>query len=640
MRTKIQTLIGTLLITLCLQQQSVAQCEISWLEAVVGSQETCSNAEIEFRLYTSDDHSVLWDFGDGTNSNEGNTTKSYSSNGTYYVSGKLSLDCGKDTTIFDTIVIKDNPGFSWATYFQFRDDQCPNAETPFELVNWFPVENTIWNFGDGSPQEDISGYEATHQYASVGDYEISAQVKDACGNDTLIYDSVHVVNNDKFNPNVFFGFYKDTACLGSAIEYILLDGGIEDSLKWSFSDGSTYNGKKPDFNFSADGTYSLQLSMKDGCGNDTTITSGIVIGNAVQFEGYVYIDPPDSICPGESMLWSYSNVDSIVWNFSDGSSTIGSFATKEFTNLGWNNFSVTATEACGNSETVNDSIFVSNNVKADATALEVESNQKVCLGDSIAFTIFPYDSNVEIYFGDGSSDVFNRDSVPFIQDTYYYVGIVNHKYISNGVYVPFAVVTNNCGYKDSLIMDSVVVASTANGSIEVTVDVEPTVEQGDSLCGGKALQLIIEGGANYVIDYGDGTTETIISSDILIKPYTYRTAGAYQVEVIGSNSCGEQDTATLTVLIKKCDDVVFVDELQELDVKLYPNPTSGLVNLAIGEVGDYQVMVLNSQGEVIKLVTSSNALLSLNLSEESAGLYFVRIIHDDGVITKSVLLVK
>ena len=77
-------------------------------------------------------------------------------------------------------------------------------------------------------------------------------------------------------------------------------------------------------------------------------------------------------------------------------------------------------------------------------------------------------------------------------------------------------------------------------------------------------------------------------------------------------------------------ELVLEKKLSERTILIYPNPTSGLINISMVETGndDVRVIVYNAQGQLIvdKLLEGNNG--EVNLSRQPPGIYFMRIIID------------
>ena len=76
------------------------------------------------------------------------------------------------------------------------------------------------------------------------------------------------------------------------------------------------------------------------------------------------------------------------------------------------------------------------------------------------------------------------------------------------------------------------------------------------------------------------------------------------------------------------------------NIGIYPNPTNGLVSINVGTTSTLvDVTVMEVSGRIVKLEKYSNTnMLSLDLSELSAGMYFVTVKTDNQL--KQVKLVK
>ncbi|HXP49623.1 MAG TPA: C10 family peptidase, partial [Bacteroidia bacterium] len=83
-------------------------------------------------------------------------------------------------------------------------------------------------------------------------------------------------------------------------------------------------------------------------------------------------------------------------------------------------------------------------------------------------------------------------------------------------------------------------------------------------------------------------------------------------------------------------------DLQE-NVKLYPNPTNGIVTaeISLGDASNMQVEVYNTLGQLVQQAqwnTMLNSTHTINLSGQTSGMYFVKFITDKSTITKKIML--
>lgn len=84
-------------------------------------------------------------------------------------------------------------------------------------------------------------------------------------------------------------------------------------------------------------------------------------------------------------------------------------------------------------------------------------------------------------------------------------------------------------------------------------------------------------------------------------------------------------------------------DLKELnsdnDIMIFPNPTSGMVNILIPEsAGGAEVTIYTSQGTAVYSASSSSELVSADLSRFGKGIYFVRVTDGELSLVKKVIL--
>ena len=127
--------------------------------------------------------------------------------------------------------------------------------------------------------------------------------------------------------------------------------------------------------------------------------------------------------------------------------------------------------------------------------------------------------------------------------------------------------------------------------------------------------------SNFIWDFGDGGTSTQPS-----PCYTYSVAGSYTVTLFAIDSigiCGYLDTAQTTITVLSC---TGVEELNQSDVTLYPNPTSGLITISHPK-NTSKITVRDVLGREVYYsnVPLKNHYSLLDLSQIPIGLYFIEI---------------
>ena len=83
-------------------------------------------------------------------------------------------------------------------------------------------------------------------------------------------------------------------------------------------------------------------------------------------------------------------------------------------------------------------------------------------------------------------------------------------------------------------------------------------------------------------------------------------------------------------------DLTATDEYQALDFKLYPNPTNGQITIALE--GMQKVVVYNTLGQAILSKEGSSDVLQLDLSGFENGLYWIKVMAQNGAAVRSFVL--
>ena len=81
-----------------------------------------------------------------------------------------------------------------------------------------------------------------------------------------------------------------------------------------------------------------------------------------------------------------------------------------------------------------------------------------------------------------------------------------------------------------------------------------------------------------------------------------------------------------------------IKEANSSNFNIYPNPTTGIVN--ISGVKDAQVVVYNMLGAVVYNEANASATTTIDLSSFNAGNYIVKVINNDEVSTQKIVLTK
>ncbi len=270
-------------------------------------------------------------------------------------------------------------------------------------------------------------------------------------------------------------------------------------------------------------------------------------------------------------------------------------------NLAAGSYTVTVTDANNCSQTASVNVFNIGN-----TTVTASPNQTICSGNSVTLTananggIAPY-----TYVWTPGNQTGNSITVSPTNTTTYTV---------------IATDANNC-----------------SGSATTTVNVTPipvTVVTPAivSICIGQSTVLTASGGTSYVWSTG-GTNATETVSPTATTTYS----------VIAFNGSCMGNTATASVTVSPC--LSINEEDVENLVVLYPNPSSGLINIEIGTLksNNFKVHVFNSIGEIVQVISLndfSNNRYTVDLNSKANGLYYFTFQYENEVFTKKVAVIK
>ena len=122
----------------------------------------------------------------------------------------------------------------------------------------------------------------------------------------------------------------------------------------------------------------------------------------------------------------------------------------------------------------------------------------------------------------------------------------------------------------------------------------------------------------------------------------YNGIGTYDVKLSISNDLGNNFMTKVDYIV--VGDVGIEEYSLEAAIKVYPNPSQGNFTLELGQNGlnGASVNVINARGEIIydQQISHDNSEMSIDISNEPAGIYMVRIQTENSTINKKITLIK
>ncbi|MFT6717605.1 MAG: PKD repeat protein, partial [Saprospiraceae bacterium] len=435
---------------------------------------------------------------------------------------------------------------------------CPDESFSLDVQQLGNATTVVWNLGSGLSNYKTNSY-FDFSYVTLGNHPIQAKVIDECGNDSILYDTVKVVNRTHYSSNVYLSA-TDSLCIGQEGNFDAGDG--FHFATWTFSDGQVTEDEKPYLSFSTAGQVTYNVKLTDFCGNDTTLFDTIQVGNGGNFNGGVDLYLTDSLCVSEKYEFEKgSYFKSVTWIFGNGDTVTTTKDYYEYAYMAAGKYQVTkiVTDHCGNqSIPKTDSISIGTSV-SEGHFEKIESlPDSVCPGTVVYFFQHGDAVSGETMWNLGDGTVSNKT-------------FISHKYTNSGWNYVTHTFGGRCGTK-VVLTDSLYVGADVKGVKESEFFAEFNLEAiEEEVCMGDSasfLSLFID---NSIIHYGDGTqgsftvdSISLFSDDVKIavglSNHMYASKGNYVAYAVHTDGCGMKDTAYSDVLQVK-DNVVVNAEL-------------------------------------------------------------------------------
>ncbi|NVK28125.1 MAG: T9SS type A sorting domain-containing protein [Flavobacteriia bacterium] len=169
----------------------------------------------------------------------------------------------------------------------------------------------------------------------------------------------------------------------------------------------------------------------------------------------------------------------------------------------------------------------------------------------------------------------------------------------------------------------------ATDSIVITGLADPVLDLGQDtiICIGDTLHFDVTQSGTATYMWNDGSTSPM---------YSVSGPGLYYVMVTSVDGCVARDSIEVTL------DSCYTSLLeQELDLSVYPNPTSGVIQIesdAFGTETKLEVVSITGQRVAEFRLELGVRSQSVDLSELEVGVYLLRITNESGAATRRIIL--
>ncbi|MBK9638584.1 MAG: PKD domain-containing protein [Bacteroidetes bacterium] len=219
--------------------------------------------------------STFWEFGDGNNSSQINTSHSYTNTANNYNIILVSTAINGCTDTIQRNIRIGNKPLPW--FSMSSDTACTFSTIIFTDSSFAGIGDTInkriWNFGDGII--DSTTTSPNHTYTIAGNYLITLTIQSPENCDSIISRNIFIIESPTSN------FSVTNVCKGSLSNFVDLStapsGSIITDWAWDFGDTNTSILSSPTHTYADTGYYSVTLIVKSdiGCYDTTTINTQV-----------------------------------------------------------------------------------------------------------------------------------------------------------------------------------------------------------------------------------------------------------------------------------------------------------------------------------------------------------------------------
>jgi PKD repeat protein len=209
--------------------------------------------------------SFLWDFGDGSTSDERNPVHTYRKTGSYTVSLTVVNMGGSDTKTKDNYIqVTDAPPSANFAAVPKRGNSPLGVQ--FTDTSRGNITSRMWDFGDGTTSNERS---PSHTYQNEGSYTVSLTVTGPGGSDTETRQSYIQVTPPA--PSADFTATPRNGSSPLVVQFTDTSTGQASSRLWDFGDGKTSTEQHPThtYTFENGGVFTVSLTVTGKGGTDT-----------------------------------------------------------------------------------------------------------------------------------------------------------------------------------------------------------------------------------------------------------------------------------------------------------------------------------------------------------------------------------
>ena len=487
--------------------------------------------------------SWLWDFGDGTTSNEKNPVHIYSTSGFRRVT-LVAANAVASKTARKTLTVI--PSSSPATFVHSPLTPGPGQTVQFADTTEGSPSSWQWNFGDGATS---TAKNPSHVFTREGAFVVTLVAGCSSGSKqgskTVTVAGMSVLSSS-------FTYSPASPSVNQAIQFTDTSTGNPTAWSWGFGDGTTSTSRNPSHAYTTAGSKTVTLTVTNSTGSNTatrTVTVASPLAASFTFS-------PASPTPGQAVQFTDTSTGSPTawsWSFGDGATSTARNPSHAYATAGSKTVTLTVTSSSG-SNSVSRVVAVA----AALTASFTFSPASPTAGQSVQFTDTSTGSPTlwQWAFGDGSTSTVRNPS---------------HAYGAAGSYSVTLTVMNAAGQNST----SRVLTVTPGAALAASFAFSPS-----SPIAGNAVQFTDTSAGNpttWSWNFGDGTTSTSRNPSHSFSP-----VGTYTVTLLAGNS-SSSDSVSHALSVRQATSAIPADRMIDWSqAGVWVNGVKGIPQYPVG----------------------------------------------------------
>lgn len=498
-------------------------------------------------LTTTGANQWTWNNGSGNTSTNQNPTFTYNTPGTYTVSlTAQNSNNGCTDNVTHTIVVLPLPTVSFTAT---PTSGCTPLNVVFTNTSQNGLSNYIWNFGDNTANSNSPGPTVNHTYTGSGFFNVSltATGLGGCSKTTTMNNFIQTLP-----PTAQFSATPTSGCSPLTVNFSDLSSSSNPasdpivSWLWNYGNGNTSTGQTPQQQIYTTGVYSVSLTIttQNGC-TDTEIKTGYIQVGEIDLVDFSYA--PNIQCAKSNVTFTNQSIISVPhtsnevtynWDFGDdGTSTQENPTWNYPTDTGYFDVEFIITfRGCKDTLKIDSAVFINPPISKFTPAqtlycnpssfpVNVEVTDEAIIGKSSD------DVKMIWRWGDSGNNSTTLEDADLDPDD---DGSSSFNYNAYGSYTIKQVVYNyTTGCSDSTTKSIVISQTQASFTLS-----------NDSIC--KNGNVVLTSTSTSSSTPAFGTLSYNMGNGVTINgasPYTYNTAGSYDIRLIATNTEGCADTA-------------------------------------------------------------------------------------------------